>query len=87
MTVAASLSTPDVRSTTDLPCAYTNRSGQFQVVRITDLPDQYFERAVLPGQCLQFLAPATAYLKVYSGGMVTALLADTIPCNRLIPAV
>jgi hypothetical protein len=87
MTIVASLSTPAVRSTTNLRCAYTNRSGQFQVVRITDLPGQFFERAVFPGQCLQFEAPATACLKVYSGGMVTALLADTIPCNRLNPSV
>jgi Domain of unknown function (DUF1830) len=84
MTTAASLST--ATPTADRRCAYTNRSGQCQIVRITDLPDQYFERTVLPGQCLQFLAPATAYLKVYSGNMVTALLDDTIPCNRLIPS-
>jgi len=35
-------------------CCYQNHSSQIQVIRIADMPDQYFERVVFPGQRLMF---------------------------------
>lgn len=65
-------------------CAYVNASSKIQVIRITNIPNWYFERVTFPGQKLVFPAPAEAMLEVHSGSMASSILSDTIPCHKLI---
>lgn len=64
-------------------CCYVNATSKIQVVRITDIPNWYFERVVFPGQRLVFEALPMGHLEVHSGMMASAILADTIPCEQL----
>ncbi|QSF49861.1 MULTISPECIES: DUF1830 domain-containing protein [unclassified Thermosynechococcus] len=64
-------------------CCYVNATSKIQVVRITNIPNWYFERVVFPGQRLFFESPPAGQLEVHSGTMASALLADTIPCCKL----
>lgn len=43
----------------------------------------YFERVVFPGQRLVFESFRDALLEVHTGMMASAILSDTIPCDRL----
>jgi hypothetical protein len=70
-----------VTATNYLVCCYVNTTSQIQVVRITDVPNWYFERVVFPGQRLMFHCPDNAHLEVYAGTM--AVLDDRIPCREL----
>jgi uncharacterized protein len=63
-------------------CCYTNATSKIQIARITNIPNWYFERVVFPGQRLVFEALPEALLEIHSG-MMSAVLADTIPCDRL----
>lgn len=54
-----------------------------QIVRITNIRDWYFERVVFPGQRLMFEAMSEAQLEIHTGMMASAILSDTIPCDRL----
>ncbi|MBD0300720.1 MAG: DUF1830 domain-containing protein, partial [Tolypothrix sp. T3-bin4] len=38
---------------------------------------------VFPGQRLVFEAPKVAHLEIHTGMMASAILSDTIPCDRL----
>ena len=64
-------------------CCYVNATGKMQVARITNIPDWYFERVVFPGQRLIFEALPKALLEIHTGMMASAILSDTIPCERL----
>lgn len=64
-------------------CCYVNATGKMQVARITNIPDWYFERVVFPGQRLIFEALPNAQLEIHTGMMASAILSDTIPCERL----
>jgi len=64
-------------------CCYVNATSQIQVSRITNVPNWYFERVVFPGQRLMFEAPPGAQIEIHSGMMASAILSDTIPCDRL----
>ena len=64
-------------------CCYINATSKIQVVRISDIPNWYFERVVFPGQRLVFEAPKVAHLEIHTGMMASAILSDTIPCDRL----
>jgi len=55
-----------------------------QIVRITNIQNWYFERVVFPGQRLMFEAMLEAQLEIHTGMMASAILSDTIPCDRLI---
>lgn len=65
-------------------CCYVNATSQIQVARITNIANWYFERVVFPGQRLVFEALPQALLEIHSGMMASAILSDTIPCNRLL---
>jgi Domain of unknown function (DUF1830) len=67
-----------------LTCTYTNRTSQIQVVRITNVPNWYFERVVFPGQQLLFAAPAEAHLEIHTGMMASSILSDTLTCRDLV---
>jgi hypothetical protein len=64
-------------------CCYVNVTSRIQVARITNIPNWYFERVVFPGQRLVFEALPDALLEIHCGMMASAILADTIPCDRL----
>lgn len=64
-------------------CCYVNATSQIQIARITNLPNWYFERVVFPGQRLVFEAMTAALLEIHTGMMASAILSDTIPCDRL----
>ena len=64
-------------------CCYVNTTSNIQIVRITNVPGWYFERVVFPGQRLVFEAIPEALLEIHSGMMASAILSDTIPCDRL----
>jgi hypothetical protein len=64
-------------------CCYVNATSKIQIVRITNIPNWYFERVVFPGQRLVFESVPGAQLEIHSGMMASAILADTIPCSRL----
>ena len=66
-----------------LLCCYVNATSQIQVARITNIENWYFERVVFPGQRLVFEALPQAQLEVHTGMMASAILSDTIPCERL----
>ncbi|MCF4966270.1 DUF1830 domain-containing protein [Nostoc sp. CMAA1605] len=64
-------------------CCYINATSKIQVARITNIPNWYFERVVFPGQRLVFEAPLDAHMEIHTGMMASAILSDTIPCDRL----
>ncbi len=64
-------------------CSYVNPTSQMQVVRITNLPNPFFERTVFPGQRIVFETLPTAQLEIHTGMMASAILTDTIPCEQL----
>ncbi len=64
-------------------CCYVNATSKIQIVRITNIANWYFERVVFPGQRLVFEAVPVAQLEIHSGMMASAILTDTIPCDRL----
>jgi hypothetical protein len=64
-------------------CCYVNATSKIQVVRVTNIPNWYFERVVFPGQRLIFEAVPEALLEIHTGMMASAILSDTIPCDRL----
>ncbi|HIK09484.1 MAG TPA: DUF1830 domain-containing protein [Oscillatoriaceae cyanobacterium M33_DOE_052] len=64
-------------------CCYVNATSKIQIARITNIPNWYFERVVFPGQHLIFEALPEALLEIHSGMMASAILSDTILCDRL----
>ncbi|ADI64647.1 DUF1830 domain-containing protein [Trichormus azollae] len=64
-------------------CCYVNATSKIQVARISNIPNWYFERVVFPGQRLVFEAPKEAHMEIHTGMMASAILSDTIPCDRL----
>jgi hypothetical protein len=64
-------------------CFYINITSRHQIIRITNIPNWYLERVILPGQRLMFYAPAEAKLEIHSSETVTAILTDVIPCQQL----
>lgn len=64
-------------------CGYVNASNAIQVIRITNIPNWYFERVIFPGQRLWFKALPNADLEIYTGTTASAVLADKIHCHYL----
>ncbi|OCQ91304.1 hypothetical protein BCD64_25195 [Nostoc sp. MBR 210] len=64
-------------------CCYVNVTSKIQVARISNIANWYFERVVFPGQRLVFEAPIEAHMEIHTGMMASAILSDTIPCDRL----
>jgi hypothetical protein len=70
-------------SSDQMLCCYVNATSKIQIVRITNISNWYFERVVFPGQRLVFESLPQAYLEIHTGMMASAILSDTIPCDRL----
>ncbi|MEQ9626054.1 DUF1830 domain-containing protein [Coleofasciculus chthonoplastes] len=69
--------------TNQILCYYTNTSKQIQIIRITDIPNWYFEWVLFPQQRLLFEAIPHAHLEVYKKRFGVADLAATILCDFL----
>jgi hypothetical protein len=72
-----------LQPTSSIICSYVNTSSKVQVARITNLPGVFFERTVFPGQRILFETQPTAQLEIHTGLMASAILSDTIACDRL----
>ncbi len=66
-----------------LTCIYRNESEIIQIIRISKTNIAFFERVVLPNQCVQFSAHVDALLEVCEGVMSGSIYGDTIPCYQL----
>ena len=64
-------------------CCYVNATSKIQVARISNIANWYFERVVFPGQRLVFEAPSGGHLEIHTGAIASAILSDTIKCERL----
>lgn len=64
-------------------CAYQNLSNSWQIIKITDVPNYYWEKVVLPGQEIVFQGISQANLNIFSADYITSILIDTIPCHKL----
>ncbi len=67
----------------NLLCCYVNATSKIQIARICNIANWYFERVVFPGQRLVFEAPLAAQMEIHTGMMASAILSDTIACDRL----
>jgi hypothetical protein len=76
-------SLPGVSASSPILCCYFNATSQIQIVRITNIANWYFERVAFPGQQVLFESLPEAHLEVHTGMMASAILSDTIPCDRL----
>ncbi|MBW4475045.1 MAG: DUF1830 domain-containing protein [Stenomitos rutilans HA7619-LM2] len=70
-------------STNPILCCYVNATSHIQIARITNISNWYFERVVFPGQRLVFEALPEGQLEIHSGKIASAIMSDTIPCDRL----
>ncbi|MEL6224825.1 MAG: DUF1830 domain-containing protein [Cyanobacteria bacterium J06626_14] len=64
-------------------CHYRNPSSKLQIIRITNIPDWYFERVVFPADLLLFEAITGAILEIYDSERITTVLSDHILCETL----
>lgn len=64
-------------------CHYTNDTDQYQIIRISNIPCWFFERAIFPRQSITFKAFSDALLEVHTGVFSSSILSDIIPCDRL----
>ncbi|MGB7086723.1 MAG: DUF1830 domain-containing protein, partial [Phormidesmis sp.] len=59
-------------------CRYTNNTSRIQIVRISNIPNWFFERAVMPMGSILFEAFQEARLEVHTSEMMGAILSDVI---------
>ena len=59
-------------------CGYRNQTPSLQIIRITNIPNWYFERVVFPGERLVFKALPEAVLEIYSSDEMGAVLDKAI---------
>lgn len=64
-------------------CYYSNFSNQIQIIRITNIPNFYFEKVVFPGDRILFEAVPNAQLEVYTSTTGCEILLEKISCDRL----
>ncbi len=60
-------------------CCYLNITSRIQIIRITNIPNLYWERVVFPGQRLMFEAAIEAKLEINTSETVTLI----VPCPKL----
>lgn len=65
-------------------CFYINITCQVQIIKITNIPNYYWERAIFPGQQLIFAAMTSALLEIHTSESVTPIPSDIIPCQDLL---
>lgn len=63
-------------------CFYTNITSQVQIIKITNIPNYYWEKAVFPGQQLIFKGITSACLEIYTSDR-PAIASEIISCQQL----
>jgi hypothetical protein len=81
--MSMSVDTHPLQATGEILCSYKNVTSKIQVIRIANIPDWYFEKAIFPQEQLLFEALPDAELEIYSGTAWGAKLVETIHCFRL----
>ncbi|MCA1903432.1 MAG: hypothetical protein CV045_02145 [Cyanobacteria bacterium M5B4] len=74
---------PVPKNEAEITCLYVNATSKVQIIRITNIPNWYFERVIFPGQRLIFKAVIGSLLEVHTGTIASSILSDTIPCSEL----
>ena len=64
-------------------CYYFNSTNQLQIIRISNVPNWYFEKVVFPKQRLMFEAIPEAILEINTKIIANFILSDKIQCNLL----
>jgi hypothetical protein len=64
-------------------CSYKNKTPTMQIIRITNIPNWYFERVVFPGEMLLFEALSEAVLEIYISESARPILEDRFLCDWL----
>ncbi|ESA32414.1 hypothetical protein N836_26175 [Leptolyngbya sp. Heron Island J] len=64
-------------------CCYLNNTAQFQIVRIANTANGFFERTVMPHSKIVFEAHPDDHLEIHTGNPINSILSDKIPCHRL----
>ena len=59
-------------------CGYHNPTAKVQVLRITNIPNWYFERVVFPGEQLVLEALPEVVLEIYSSDEQGSFLSETL---------
>ena len=77
------LDPPPFNSSNQILCCYVNATSHIQIAKICNIPNWYFERVVFPGQRLVFESVVGASMEIHTGAVVSSILSDTIPCERL----
>ena len=55
-------------------CSYKNKTPTVQIIRITNIPNWYFERVIFPGELLLFEALPEAVLEIYNTDEIGSIL-------------
>ncbi len=64
-------------------CSYKNKTPTVQIIRITNIPNWYFERVIFPGELLLFEAFPEAVLEIYISEEARPILGDRFLCDCL----
>ena len=64
-------------------CSHKNKTPTVQIIRITNIPNWYFERVVFPGEMLLFEALPEAVLEIYDTDEIRPILCDRFLCDWL----
>lgn len=64
-------------------CGYTNATSRIQILKISNIENWFFERAVMPQGSILFEAFQDAKLEVHTSEMMSSILSDIIPCSEL----
>lgn len=63
-------------------CFYTNMTSQVQIIKITNIPNYSWKKAVFPGQQLIFEGITSACLEIYTSDR-PAIPSEIISCQQL----
>ncbi len=64
-------------------CSYKNKTPTLQIIRITNIPNWYFERVVFSGEMLLFEALPEAVLEIYISEEARPIWSDHFLCDWL----
>ncbi|MGF1521571.1 MAG: DUF1830 domain-containing protein [Leptolyngbyaceae cyanobacterium] len=62
-------------------CYYSNRTPYLEILRISNIPDWYFEKLVFPQQRLTFKSPTEGMIEIYTTESGKVTLVEVLPCN------
>lgn len=74
---------PMHHSSEQILCCYANRSELSQTVRITNVPERFFERVVFPGQSILFETHPDALVEVHTFTANDTAVKVDVACDRL----